>query len=167
MRAAINRWVSAGRYEAIRSRCGTSHPVTATAVASVNAHPLPFVRPRWIGSFVPATRWQIGIYLLCVVGEVGLIRIGTQTLTAMDQAELRPALVALVVGVHFLPFAWAFGERMFYLLGGALILLGGTGLLTSSETGALAAAVGSGLVMSLLVLAYSLGMFAGPASAQE
>ena len=72
------------------------------------------------------------------------------------------ALIALVVGLHFIPFAWAFRERMFYTLGSVLALLGGAGLLIGTGTSALTAAVGAGLMMSLILLAYSLGMFAGP-----
>ena len=36
--------------------------------------------------------------------------------------------------VYFLPFAWAFKERMFYVLGGALMLFGSIGLLVGTET---------------------------------
>lgn len=116
-----------------------------------------FGRPQWLGEFTPPKRWEIGVYLLCVVAELGLIMAGTEWLMVIGMAELRPALIALVVGLHFLPFAWAFRERMFYFLGGALVVLGGSGLLTNE---ALAAASGSGLVMALLLLAYSLGLFA-------
>ena len=118
------------------------------------------VQPRWIGPFLPAKVWQIGVYLLCVVAELVLIGVGTRWLTAMDRVELRPALIAFVVGMHFLPFAWAFRERMFYVLGASLIFLGGAGLLINERTGALAAAVGSGLIMPSLLLAYSFGAFA-------
>lgn len=116
-----------------------------------------FVRPQWLGEFMSPKPWAIGVYLLCVVGELGLIRVGTEWLMVIGRAELRPAVIALIVGLHFVPFAWAFRERMFYVLGGSLIILGGLGLLSNW---ALAAAAGSGLVMALLLLAYSLGMFA-------
>jgi hypothetical protein len=49
---------------------------------------------------------------------------------------------------------------MFYTLGGVLAVLGGVGLLIGTQTSALGAAVGSGLLMSLILLAYSLGIFA-------
>lgn len=119
-----------------------------------------FVRPRWIGPFVPPKPLAIGVYLLCVVGEFALIALGTRALIALDLAGLRPALIALVVGVHFLPFAWAFGERMFVLLGTALFLLGAAGLLIASDTAAQVVAVASGLVMAGLVVGYGLGAFA-------
>ena len=84
-------------------------------------------------------------------------------LTAVGHGDLRPALIAGVVGLHFLPFAWAFGERLFHPLGLALIVLGGTGLiagLAGVTWAADAAAVVSGLVMLALVLLYAAGRFA-------
>ncbi|TFC31015.1 hypothetical protein E3O25_00615 [Cryobacterium sp. TMT1-3] len=111
-----------------------------------------FVRPQWLGETMSPKPWAIGVYLLCVVGELGLIRVGTEWLMVIGRAELRPAVIALIVGLHFVPFAWAFRERMFYVRGGALIILGGLGLLTNWAP---AAAAGSGLVMTLLLLAQS------------
>ncbi|MDN4611793.1 DUF7010 family protein [Arthrobacter burdickii] len=121
-----------------------------------------FASPRYLGPFTAPRGQQIGIYLLCVAMEFALIAFGTGRLTSMGKLELQPALIALVVGLHFIPFAWAFRERMFYSLGGVLAVLGGVGLLIGTQTSALGAAVGSGLVMSLILLAYSLGMFAHP-----
>lgn len=121
-----------------------------------------FASPRYFGPFTASRGQQIGIYLLCVVVEFALIAFGTGRLTSLGKLELQPALIALVVGLHFIPFAWAFKERMFYTLGGVLTVLGSGGLLIGTHTSALGAAVGSGLVMSLILLAYSLGMFATP-----
>jgi hypothetical protein len=118
-----------------------------------------FAAPRFLGPFRPPRGWHVAVYLLCVVLEFVLIALGARWLEALQKLDLRPALIALVVGLHFLPFAWAFGERMFYLLGGILVLLGGLGLLIGTQEGALGVAVGSGLVMSSVLLAYSLGVF--------
>ena len=120
-----------------------------------------FASPRFLGPFTAPGRRQIGVYLLCVIMEFALIAFGTGRLAALGKLELQPALIALVVGLHFIPFAWAFKEHMFYVLGSVLALLGGVGLLVSTPASALAAAVGAGLIMSLILLAYSLGMFAG------
>ncbi|MUK03040.1 hypothetical protein GM708_14585 [Vibrio cholerae] len=144
---------------------GFADPVSVTArllvVASVAATLwFLFAAPRFLGPFRPPRGWHIGVYVLCVVLEFALIALGAGWLETLQRLELRPALIALVVGLHFLPFAWAFGERMFYLLGGILVLLGALGLLIGTRTGALGVAVGSGLVMSLVLLAYSLGVFA-------
>jgi hypothetical protein len=119
-----------------------------------------FASPRYLGPFTAPRGRQIGIYLLCVIMEFALIAFGTGQLTSLGKLELQPALIALVVGLHFVPFAWAFKERMFYTLGAVLAVLGSGGLLIGTPTGALGAAVMSGLAMSLILLAYSLGMFA-------
>lgn len=119
-----------------------------------------FAAPRFLGPFVPPRGWHIGVYVFCVVIEFALIAAGGRWLESVGELELRPALIALVVGLHFLPFAWAFKERMFYTLGGFLVLIGGVGLLIATETSALRAAVGSGLIMSFILLIYSLGLFA-------
>jgi hypothetical protein len=126
-----------------------------------------FWRPRWLGTFqVPRTR-QILVYLACVVGELALIRIGSLRLQADGHLDARPALIAAVVGLHFIPFAWAFRERMFYLLGGALVVLGIAGLglqLTLQPSGdgnaARWAAVAAGWTMAVLLLAFGSGVFA-------
>ena len=41
-----------------------------------------FIRPQWLGEFISPKPWAIGVYLLCVVGELGLIRVGTEWLMA-------------------------------------------------------------------------------------
>ncbi|WP_298253782.1 DUF7010 family protein [uncultured Arthrobacter sp.] len=119
-----------------------------------------FVTPRFLGPFIPPRGWHVGVYVLCVLGEFALIAGGSRWLETMGRLELRPALIALVVGLHFLPFAWAFKEHMFYTLGGVLVLFGGLGLLIGTQASALGAAVGSGVIMALILLTYSLGFFA-------
>jgi hypothetical protein len=83
---------------------------------------------------------------------------------AAEPAEDRsPALIAAVVGLHFLPFAWAFGERMFLVLGGAVAALGTAGLVVGAldvPHAAEVAAVSAGLVMLVLIVRYARGGFA-------
>jgi hypothetical protein len=133
--------------------------VTSGAVVVVVAALLRlFWRPRWLGSFlVPRTR-QILVYLACVVGELALIRIGSLQLEADGHSDARPALIAAVVGLHFIPFAWAFGERMFYVLGTALVVLGCLGL--ALQLSGQSAGGGD----AVLLLAYASGVFARPAT---
>lgn len=121
--------------------------------------------PRWLGSFEVPTPLAMGVYGACVLGELLLIRFGSAALDDNGHASARPALIAAVVGLHFLPFAWAFRERMFSWLGTALLALGLAGLgaeLAGFETSASSAAVVSGLVMAGLVAVYSAGAFAVP-----
>ncbi len=124
-----------------------------------------FAFPRWLGRFLIPTTTAIVVYVACVLGELLLIRLGSSALSDNGHADARPALIAAVVGLHFVPFAWAFRERMFYWLGGALIGLGLAGLgaeLARFETSAPIAAVLSGLVMAGLVTLYAAGLFALP-----
>lgn len=72
-----------------------------------------------------------------------------------------------MVGVHFIPFAWAFGERMFLLLGVFLAVLGGVGLVAGRSGvshAAEALAVTSGVVMLAIIAAYARGTFASEAA---
>lgn len=92
-----------------------------------------------------------------------MINIGSRALAAADLVDLRPALVATVVGLHFIPFAWAFSERMFYLLGGSVATLGAIGLVAGFmgvSNAAEAAAVAAGVSMQVIVLMYARGRFA-------
>jgi hypothetical protein len=125
-----------------------------------------FWRPRWLGTFHAPRTGQLLVYVACVVGELALIRLGSLRLAADGHADARPALIAAVVGLHFLPFGWAFGERMFFLLGTALVVLGTAGLageLAVDVDAAPTAAVSAGLVMAVLILGYAQGGFARPA----
>ncbi|MWV58720.1 hypothetical protein [Rathayibacter sp. VKM Ac-2754] len=119
-----------------------------------------FARPRFLGEFVPPRRSRIVVYVCCVAVEFALIAVGSRLLEAEGRSDLRPALIAAVVGLHFLPFAWAFAERMFVVLGGALVVLGGAGLLIGTGSAARGAAVASGVVMAVILVAYGAGLFA-------
>jgi len=125
-----------------------------------------YIRPRFLGPFQPPRAGPLVVYVLCVLGELGLIALGTTWLDGAGNGGLRPALIAAVVGLHFLPFGWVFAERMFVILGAALMALGTAGLLLGTPGTAAAAAVASGAVMASVLLAYSLGAFA-PRSEKE
>jgi hypothetical protein len=132
----------------------------AAVLAALFAH---YVRPVPLGHLERPRPVALAVYLACVVGEVALIAAGSNALAAAGRSDLRPALIAAVVGLHFLPFAWAFGERMFLVLGGAVAGFGVTGLLVGAlevPAAAEAAAVLAGLVMLLLVVRYARGGFA-------
>jgi len=122
-----------------------------------------YIRPTSLGSFREPRRMALMVYVCCVAGELAAIAGGSRLLTSVGHLDLRPALIAGVVGVHFLPFAWAFGQRMFYRLGLALLVVGGIGLIAgfagithAAET----AAVVSGLVMLALVALHAQGRWA-------
>ena len=74
------------------------------------------------GSRPPPPR-ALKIYGWCVAGEVLAIPVGAAILRALDRPELVRVWVVLVLGVHFVPFAKAFGEPIFRALGVVLILI--------------------------------------------
>ena len=122
-----------------------------------------YVRRATLGPLHQPPRAALGVYLGCVAAELAAIAVGSRVLTELDRTALRPALIAAVVGLHFLPFAWAFGEPMFRSLGSTLFLLGCGGLVIGAvgvPHAADSAAVLSGLVMLSFVALYARGRFA-------
>jgi len=129
-------------------------------LAALVAH---YVRPVALGPLARPGPLALAIYCVCVVGEFALIALGSRALTAMGHADLRPALIAGVVGLHFIPFAWVFGERMFFWLGGLLLVLGAAGVVAGAMGVARAPealAVVAGLVMLVIITLYAMGRFA-------
>ena len=119
-----------------------------------------YVRAASLGPLREPGRTALAVYGACVVGELVLIAVGSRLLDHLGHAELRPALIAAVVGLHFLPFAWAFGEPHFLPLGTALLVLGVLGLAVGAagvSRAADAAAVLAGLVMLGLLVRYARG----------
>ena len=93
-------------------------------------------------------------YVGSVVGMLVLIRLGTVLLHDANIVGLRPALIVVAVGLHFLPFAKAFKTPMFLLLGTLMAALGPAGLVLGwawHEWTAAASAVVTGLVMLLVI----------------
>jgi hypothetical protein len=128
-------------------------------LAALSAH---YVWPVALGPMARPSRFALATYVACVAGELALINLGLRALAAAGDGELRPALIASVVGLHFIPFAWAFNERMFFWLGGLVFGLGATGLLAGALGVAHAAdafTVLSGLVMLILITLYARGRF--------
>jgi hypothetical protein len=124
-----------------------------------------FAIPQWLGEFVVPTTAAVLVYGVCVLGELLAIRRGSMALSDHGSIAARPALIATAVGVHFLPFAWAFREHMFYWLGGTLLVLGlagGGAALAGLDMAAPVAAVLSGLAMAAIVTAYAAGAFSHP-----
>lgn len=94
------------------------------------------------------------VYLASVAGMLLLIRFGTLGLDSAGKSDLRPALIVVAVGLHFLPFAAAFHTPMFTLLGVIMAVLGSVGLALGwvwDERAAAALAVISGIVMLAVI----------------
>ena len=122
-----------------------------------------YVRPVALGPLARPSPVALLAYLACVAGELALIAVGSRALEAAGRGDLRPALIAAVVGLHFVPFAAVFRERMFVHLGVAVAALGAAGLVAGALGVARAAdagAVVAGVVMVAVVAAYALGRYA-------
>lgn len=158
---------------------GSYSPVLGAAVASLAwtagivlaasvlfAH---YVRPVSLGPLARPHPHALAIYGGSVVGQLALIAAGTRALTATDHGGLQPALIATVVGLHFIPFAWAFREPKFLRLGAAVAGAGAVGLATGAlglPHAADASAVLAGLIMLAIMAVWALGRF-GPSVAKS
>ena len=94
------------------------------------------------------------IYGAACVGMVLLMALGSRVLTAAGVEHAVPALVVTAVGLHFLPFSYAFAAPFFVGLGTLLAFLGALGLILALTLGApwgAGFAVLAGLVMTGLV----------------
>ncbi|WP_162802750.1 hypothetical protein [Ornithinimicrobium avium] len=91
------------------------------------------------------------VYLVSVTGMLLFFFLGRLALAQADHEDLMPSLVALGVGVHFVPFAAAFRAPVFGALGWLLAGIGTIGLvvgwLGAGVVAAAAAAVTAGVVM--------------------
>lgn len=68
-------------------------------------------------------------YGLVVVGEAVAIALASRLLNQARHDELIPLVVALIVGIHFLPLAALFHMPMYYLTGMVMIILAGGALI--------------------------------------
>lgn len=110
----------------VLANSGDLPAATAWRVAGVLAFVLVIVL-LWRGPVAEPprpSRTALRTYGLCVLGEVLAIPVGALVIRALDgPAELVVVWVVFVVGVHFLPFARAFGLPVFDLLAWTLIVL--------------------------------------------
>lgn len=115
---------------------------------------LVLLRPRILPTPEPPSRHAGPVYGGCILGMVGVMAAGMATLNAVGHPQLEPSVVVIAVGLHFVPFAFAFGARIFATMGAGLALIGAVGLLLGlvvDEAAAAAAAVLTGLVMLVLM----------------
>ncbi|MGY4719394.1 hypothetical protein [Naumannella huperziae] len=89
-------------------------------------------------------------YLASVLIMVVAIVAGGQWLGAQGRTDIQPAWVALVVGAHFLPFAWLFRLGFFLPLAVGMIIIAAVGMIT-----------GAGAAAAALVGVWMLGWQAG------
>ena len=115
---------------------------------------LVFVYPRAFTEIWPVGPRAGITYLGSVVGMLVLIRVGTALLDHAGRDGLRPAVIVVAVGLHFMPFAAAFHTPMFHVLGSVMAVLGAAGLGLGwvwDDRAAAAAAVVTGVVMLVVI----------------
>lgn len=86
----------------------------------------------------PSKRAERAIMWSTIGEGVGLF-LAANIVVNIHRPELLLPAMALVVGLHFLPIAWAAPFRPFYLLGGALILAAIAGFILAAPTGGMVA----------------------------
>ncbi len=110
------------------------------------------VLPRRFGErALPSPRAGL-IYLVSVLAMVGAIALGRRLLAAGDHGNVEGALIAIAVGLHFVPFARAFGAPVFGPLGWVVAGVGAVGLALGLLVAPVWAAVGA-VVAGLAMLA--------------
>ncbi len=115
-----------------------------------------FIRPRDFADVAAVAPSAGLVYVASVAGMIALIRFGGELLPDDRATELRPALIVIAVGLHFLPFAGAFRTPMFAGLGSLMFVIGTVGLGLGwwwDGAAAAASAVVTGVVMLVVIAA--------------
>jgi len=94
-----------------------------------------FLAPRRVHDVGAPSRWAGPTYGASVLGMVALIVVGTRLARQVGVDSAQPAVVAAAVGLHFIPFAWAFRARAFAWMGGVVAALGLLGVLAAALLG--------------------------------
>lgn len=105
-------------------------------------------RPRPVSPAPRRGAWAI--YCGSVLGMLVLMSAGSAILRALEETSSQPALIALAVGLHFLPFAYAFRSRAFLAIGGIVATIGALGIageMLRGREASSSAAVLAGLTM--------------------
>ncbi|MEP1122335.1 MAG: hypothetical protein ABJH68_00410 [Ilumatobacter sp.] len=129
---------------------------------------LVFGRPRALGEMDEVGPRSGLVYLGSVVGMLVTIRLGYVLLPDSRVEDLRPAVIVIAVGLHFLPFSAAFHTPMFMRLGVMMTALGAAGLglgWTWDERAAAASAVVTGVLMLVAIAGDAVDPDLAPTSA--
>lgn len=112
-----------------------------------------FLAPRRLRDVGAPSRFAGPIYGASVLGMVVLIIASPHLVRALGIEAAQPAVVVMAVGLHFIPFAVAFGARVFAWLGWALTAIGLAGVLAAAGVGHPAGAV-SAVLAGAAMLAF-------------
>ncbi|MCH1881497.1 hypothetical protein [Agrococcus sp. ARC_14] len=157
--AAQRRSMAAGRHRADPRRIGSMIAVIGGLVfvfsSGDGALPLPWllaarivavalaalcvwcllVAPRALGAPATPHRFAWLLYLGSVAAMLGAIALGRALLVSAGAAQAGPSWIAVCVGLHFIPFALAFGERMLTRLGLTVTVAGVAGVVLALVIG--------------------------------
>lgn len=116
-------------------------------------------RRRILPALPPPTPGALRVYGVAVVVMLLLFPVTRLLARAVDAPTAQIALVAAVVGGHFLPFARAFGAPVFRWIGGSMLALGLSGALVAMlgvPAAGPAGAAAAGAAMLLVVVGQAL-----------
>lgn len=111
--------------------------VIGAAVRRLRSHPGGYPRPDRIGRIIGWASAGEGIGIFLAVNVV--INLG--------RPDLVLPVIALVVGLHFLPMAYAIPHRAFYVDGAALLLVSAIGFAVPQPAGTVVTGVAAALVL--------------------
>ncbi|MFX4271146.1 hypothetical protein ACQBAR_11100 [Propionibacteriaceae bacterium Y1685] len=109
--------------------------IAASVLAALCAWRL-FLAPAALGAPAAPHRFAWFIYLGSVAGMLAAIACGRALLVAIDAPHAAGTWIAVCVGLHFIPFAVAFRERMLARLGIVVAGAGSLGVLLALTLGA-------------------------------
>ena len=103
------------------------------------------------------------VYGIAVVTMLALLPVTRLVALALDAPTAQIALVAAVVGGHFLPFARAFQAPVFWWIGGAMAVLGLAGAVLAALGDPVAGPAGAAAAgAAMLVIVAAQGLLASP-----
>ena len=121
------------------------------------------LRRRVLPAVQAPARGALRVYGIAVVAMLALFPVTRLVALALDAPTAQIALVAAVVGGHFLPFARAFQAPVFWWIGGAMAVLGLAGAVVAVLGDPVAGPAGAAEAgAAMLVIVAAQGLLASP-----
>lgn len=121
------------------------------------------LRRRVLPAVQAPARDALRVYGIAVVAMLALFPVTRLVALALDAPTAQIALVAAVVGGHFLPFARAFQAPVFWWIGGAMAVLGLAGAALAALGDPVAGPAGAAAAgAAMLVIVAAQGLLASP-----
>ena len=121
------------------------------------------LRRRMLTTVPTPARGALRVYGIAVVAMLALFPVTRLVALALDAPTAQIALVAAVVGGHFLPFARAFQAPVFWWIGGAMAVLGLADAVLAALGDPVAGPAGAAAAgAAMLVIVAAQGLLASP-----